>query len=64
MKDYLRQEKDVKIVQWIAIDDLPLDKYKPDFMKGHFVNTNMKDGLTKELAQQAINLLNNGPNSN
>ena len=61
-----------KVDRWIAIDDLPLTKMDAEFRdhsrcggmrisKDHFVMTNDAEGLTKELADEAIRKLNIPP---
>lgn len=46
-----------QITNWVAIDDLDLGTGEPR-LRGHFIKTNPLIGLTNELVEQAISLLN------
>jgi hypothetical protein len=43
---------------WVAIDDMPLAQMNEDFMDGHFVQTSVQEGLTREKTYECIALLN------
>ena len=58
MNNYLKANKNIKITNWIAIDDMDLNKYNPKMMDGHFVKTSLLSGLTQFDVEKAIKLLN------
>lgn len=58
MKDYRKNNKDLNISHWIAIDDINLSKWNAKLMKDHFVHTSLLKGLTQFDVEKAIQLLN------
>ena len=58
IKDYRKNNKNINISNWIAIDDINLSKWNPKMMKNHFVHTSLLKGLTEFHVEKAIHLLN------
>lgn len=51
----------IHVVSWCALDDLKLDSYdahSKQFMRGHFVRTDRRTGLSPQNALSAIDILN------
>jgi len=44
--------------KWCAVDDLPLFRQHPEFMKDHFIRTNYRTGITAKDALRAVAILN------
>eukprot|EP01084_Bolivina_argentea_P282505 483588_1 len=51
--------KKLNVINWIAIDDIPLHEYDKKLMKNHFIHTNIQTGLTDNLVKECVCLLNN-----
>ncbi len=58
LKRYKKENKGEPIEMWVAIDDMPLAQMNEDFMDGHFVQTSVQEGLTREKTYECIALLN------
>ena len=58
MKNYRKNNKDIYISHWIAIDDMKLSTWNAKMMKNHFVHTSLLRGLTEFDVEKAIKLLN------
>eukprot|EP01083_Nonionella_stella_P023962 66301_1 len=59
--------KKYRIMSWIALDDMNLDKPNQtckDIMQGHFVKVNSQYGLRMDHAKMAINILNGNESAN
>eukprot|EP00012_Vannella_robusta_P006151 CAMPEP_0206201584 /NCGR_PEP_ID=MMETSP0166-20121206/11650_1 /ASSEMBLY_ACC=CAM_ASM_000260 /TAXON_ID=95228 /ORGANISM="Vannella robusta, Strain DIVA3 518/3/11/1/6" /LENGTH=261 /DNA_ID=CAMNT_0053620317 /DNA_START=1 /DNA_END=783 /DNA_ORIENTATION=+ len=52
-------EEPIELEQFIVLDDLPMltEGCYGRFLKGHFIHTSMKTGLTMEQARTAVNIL-------
>ena len=58
IRQFKARNPDVRVTNWIAIDDMALEKWNEKMMRGHFVRTSLRCGMTKEDAVKAIQLLN------
>ena len=54
-----KHQNEFNIIQWIAIDDLPLHDFDHNLMKNHFIHTNIQYGLTDDDIAKCVDLLNN-----
>ena len=56
IKSWLERSQ-LQVRNWISLDDMPLELMAPSIMRGHFVHTHPKEGLTPEKVKLAISIL-------
>ena len=62
IRDHNRRNGGSRLTNYVAIDDRVLpNELGGEYMRGHFVQTRMANGLTAERAQEAVRILNGPP---